>query len=65
LLGELHELDLGSLQTECTDSKSEEEVLPCRLSRLEKDPFVQCLQGEMRSLVANALEDLDKKNSKC
>ena len=50
LLGELHGLDLGSLQTESTDAKSEEDVLNHRPGGVDKDPFVQCLHGEMRSL---------------
>jgi len=61
LLGELHGLDLGSLQTEFTDAKPEEDVLNHRPAGVDKDPFVQCLHGEMRSLVASALEDLDEK----
>jgi RNA polymerase sigma factor FliA len=61
LLGELHGLDLGSLQTESSDSKSEEDVLSHRPGGMDKDPFLQCLHGEMRSLVASALEDLDEK----
>jgi RNA polymerase sigma factor for flagellar operon FliA len=64
LLGELHGLDLGSLQTESTDSKSEEDVLNHRPGGVDKDPFVQCLHGEMRSLVASALERLDEKEKR-
>jgi len=61
LLGELHGLDLGSLQAEATDSKSDEDVVAHRPGGLDKDPFAQTLQGEMRSLVASALDDLDEK----
>ena len=61
LLGELHGLDLGSLQAESTDSKSDEDVFTHRPGGLDKDPFAQTLQGEMRSLVASALDDLDEK----
>jgi len=61
LLGELHGLDLGSLQTESSDSKSEEDVLSHCPGGVDKDPFVQCLHGEMKSLVDSALEDLHEK----
>jgi RNA polymerase sigma factor for flagellar operon FliA len=61
LLGELHGLDLGSLQAEATDSKSDEEVLSNRPGGIDKDPFAQTLQVEMRSMVASALDDLDEK----
>jgi RNA polymerase sigma factor FliA len=61
LLGELHGLDLGSLQTESSDSQSEDDVLSHYPGGMDKDPFVQCLHGEMKSLVASALEDLDEK----
>jgi RNA polymerase sigma factor for flagellar operon FliA len=61
LLGELRGLDLGSLQTESTDSKSDEEAITYRPGGADKDPFFLCLRGEMKSLVASALEDLDNK----
>jgi RNA polymerase sigma factor for flagellar operon FliA len=61
LLGELRGLDLGSLQTETTDSKSDEEAISYRPGGADKDPFFLCLRGEMRSLVTSALEDLDNK----
>jgi RNA polymerase sigma factor FliA len=61
LLGELHGLDLGSLQADSAESKSGEGVLSRRPCGLDKDPFMQCLHGEMRSLVASALDDLDEK----
>jgi len=60
LLGELHGLDLGSLQTESADSKSEEGARDYSPSGVDKDPFAQCLHREMGSLVASALEDLDQ-----
>jgi RNA polymerase sigma factor for flagellar operon FliA len=61
LLGELRGLDLGSLQTESTDTKSDEEAMTYRPGGADKDPFFLCLRGEMKSLVASALEDLDNK----
>lgn len=61
LLGDLRGLDLGSLQAEFTDSQSEEDVVSYRRGGTEKDPFFLCLHGEMKSLVANALEDLEEK----
>lgn len=61
LLGELHGLDLGSLQAEASDSKSEDDIVSRTPGGLDEDPFAQCLQGEMRSLVAEALGDLDEK----
>lgn len=61
LLGELRGLDLGSLQTESSDSKSEDDVVSYRVGGAEADPFTQCMRGEMNSLVATALEDLDTK----
>lgn len=61
LLGELHGLDLSSLQAEGTDSKSDEEVLSDRPGSVDKDPFAQALRGEMRTLVASALDDLDER----
>jgi RNA polymerase sigma factor for flagellar operon FliA len=61
LLGELRGLDLGSLQEESTDSKSEDNVVTYRPGGPDKDPFVLCLHGELKSLVALGLEDLDEK----
>jgi RNA polymerase sigma factor for flagellar operon FliA len=61
LLGELRGLDLGSLQAEYTDPDSDEDAVSYRPGGSDKDPFFLCLHGEMRSLVATALEDLDEK----
>lgn len=61
LLGELRGLDLGSLQAEITETQSEDDVVGYRPGGVDKDPFFLCLHGEMRSLVANALEDLEEK----
>jgi RNA polymerase sigma factor for flagellar operon FliA len=61
LLGELRGLDLGSLQAEFAESQSEDDIVGYRPGGVDKDPFFLCLHGEMKSLVANALEDLDEK----
>jgi RNA polymerase sigma factor for flagellar operon FliA len=61
LLGELRGLDLGSLQAESTDSKSDDEVVSYQPGGADKDPFYLCLRTEMKSLVGSALEDLDEK----
>lgn len=61
LLGELRGLDLGSLQAEYSDPESDDDSVSYRPGGTEKDPFFLCLHGEMKSLVANALEDLDEK----
>jgi RNA polymerase sigma factor for flagellar operon FliA len=61
LLGELRGLDLGSLQAESTDSKSDDEVISYQPGGADRDPFFLCLRGEMKSLVAAALEELDEK----
>jgi len=61
LLGELRGLDLGSLQAESKDPQAEEEVVSYRPGGTDKDPFFLCLNGEIRSHIAIALEDLDEK----
>lgn len=61
LLGELRGLDLGSLQAESMDPQAEEEVVSYRPGGTDKDPFFLCLNGEIRSHIATALEDLDEK----
>src|SRR5258705_13475789 len=61
LLGELRGLDLGSLQAEFTEGKSDEEAISYKPGGADEDPFFLCLHGEMKSLVANALGDLEEK----
>src|SRR5467141_4718075 len=61
LLGELRGLDLGSLQAEFADGKSDEEAISYKPGGADKDPFFLCLRGEMKSLVASALGDLEEK----
>jgi RNA polymerase sigma factor FliA len=61
LLGDLRGLDLGSLQAESTDSKSDEDIVSYKPGGVEEDPYFMCLRGEMKSLVSTALDDLDEK----
>ena len=60
LLGELRGLDLGSLQTQSEEGLAEENPAVAA-SRPEEDPFHLTLRGEMRALLAEAIEDLDEK----
>jgi RNA polymerase sigma factor for flagellar operon FliA len=61
LLTELHGLSLGSLQTQTGDHTQEEEVRVYQPNGPEEDPFFQCLQGELRSLLAEAMKILEEK----
>jgi RNA polymerase sigma factor FliA len=61
LLGKLRGLDLGSLQSESPDSQADHATMDYRAGGLDKDPFFLCLDGEIKSLVANAMENLDVK----
>ena len=61
LLGDLRGLDLGSLQMESSDPQSDEDVVSYNPGGAEKDPFFQCLHGELKSLVSGALDELDEK----
>src|SRR5215467_10839056 len=56
LLGELGGLDVDSLQAESMDPQSEENAVNCRHGGPEKDPFSLCLNSEMKSHIASALE---------
>jgi RNA polymerase sigma factor for flagellar operon FliA len=49
------------LQAEFADGKSDEEAISYKPGGADKDPFFLCLRGEMKSLVANALGDLEEK----
>jgi RNA polymerase sigma factor for flagellar operon FliA len=60
LLGELRGLDLGSLQAQSEDSGSDE-ANAAVASRTEEDPFQLTLRTEMRTLLAQAIEELDEK----
>jgi RNA polymerase sigma factor FliA len=60
LLGELRGLDIGSLQAQSEDSGSDE-ANAAVASRPEEDPFQLTLRTEMRTLLAQAIEELDEK----
>jgi RNA polymerase sigma factor FliA len=59
LLGELRGLDLGSLYAGSEEEGQESPQLS--LTSKEEDPFSQCLRSEMRSLLAEAIEELGEK----
>jgi len=59
LLGELRGLDLSSPQTYSSDGI--EEVLDVAATRPEDDPFHVTLRGEIRTLLANAIAELEDK----
>jgi len=61
LLGELHGLDLGSLQPE--HSEEFEEAVDCTYqpNGPEENPFFQCLQSELKSFLAEAMKSLEEK----
>jgi RNA polymerase sigma factor for flagellar operon FliA len=61
LLGELRGLDLGSLQAESTDPRSEDDIVRSLPGAADKDPFYLCLHVEMGTLVATAMGDLGEK----
>jgi len=58
LLGDLRGLDLGSLQDEMTESGQERESLAAHPERPDQEPYSQCLQGELRDLLARAVGEL-------
>jgi RNA polymerase sigma factor for flagellar operon FliA len=61
LLGELHGLDLGSLQP---DSNAEfEDTADCTYqpNGPEENPFFQCLQSELKSFLSAAMNSLEEK----
>lgn len=60
LLGDLKGLEIGSLHVERSEDSGDEELayIP---GAPEDDPLFQCLQGEMRERLANAIDDLPEK----
>ena len=60
LLGELRGLEIGSLQTERTEDSGDEELAYIAGSP-EDDPLFQCLQGEMKQRLTDAIEELPEK----
>ena len=60
LLGDLRGLDLGSLQGQFDDGGGEEELSGVAV-RPEEDPFGVTLRAEMRTLLSQAIDELDDK----
>jgi RNA polymerase sigma factor FliA len=60
LLGELRGLDLGSLYGG-TEEEGTENSQFSLTAKEEEDPFTQCLRSEMRTLLADAIEELGEK----
>jgi RNA polymerase sigma factor for flagellar operon FliA len=60
LLGELKGLEIGSLNAERSEDSGEEELafLPAAAT---DDPLFQCLQGEMKQRLVDAIEALPEK----
>jgi RNA polymerase sigma factor FliA len=59
-LGELRGLDLGSLQGQSDDGLIEENVAVAA-TRPDEDPFHLTLRTEMRTILAQAIDELDEK----
>ena len=49
LLGELHGLNLGSLQAQSSDDSPKEEAIAYKPNSPEEDPFFLCLKSELKS----------------
>lgn len=60
LLGELRGLDLGSLQAQSEESGGEDTAAAVAI-RPEEDPFQITLRAEMRTLLTQAIDELDEK----
>ena len=60
LLGELKGLEIGSLHTERIEDSGDEELAYIPGSP-DEDPLFQCLQGEMKQLLTDAIEELPEK----
>jgi RNA polymerase sigma factor for flagellar operon FliA len=60
LLGQLKGLEIGSLNVEHNDDSGEDQLAYIAGSP-EDDPLFRCLQGEMRQLVVDAIEELPEK----
>jgi RNA polymerase sigma factor for flagellar operon FliA len=61
LLGELHGLDLGSLQPDTSEEFDEVADCTYQPNGPEENPFFQCLQSELKSFLAEAMKSLDEK----
>jgi RNA polymerase sigma factor FliA len=60
LLGDLKGLEIGSLHLERTEDSGDEELAYIPGSP-EEDPLFICLKGEMKQLLADAIDDLPEK----
>ena len=60
LLGQLKGLEIGSLNVEHNDDSGEDQLAYIAGSP-EDDPLFRCLQGEMRQLLVDAIEELPEK----
>ena len=60
LLGELKGLEIGSLHMERIEDSGDEELIYIPGSP-DEDPLYRCLQGEMKQLLTNAIEELPEK----
>ncbi len=61
LLGELHGLNLGSLQPDNSDEFDESSDSIYQPNGAEENPFFQCLQSELKSFLAEAMKSLEEK----
>ncbi|HWF38091.1 MAG TPA: FliA/WhiG family RNA polymerase sigma factor [Candidatus Acidoferrales bacterium] len=61
LLGELQGLDLGTLEVEVTEEFDESANCTYRPNSSEENPFFQCMQSELKSFLARALDSLEEK----
>ena len=64
LLAELDTLDIGSLRVESATSGKEEDLAESIPAKAEDTPFSQCLRGEMRELLAQAIGELPEKEQR-
>jgi RNA polymerase sigma factor for flagellar operon FliA len=60
LLGKLKGLEIGSLHAERCEDSDDEELAFLPASPLE-DPLFQCMQGEMKQILIDAIEELPEK----
>jgi RNA polymerase sigma factor for flagellar operon FliA len=61
LLGELHGLDLGTLQADNSEEFDETSDSVYQPNGAEENPFFQCLQSELKSFLAEAMKSLEEK----
>ena len=61
LLGDLHGLNMGSLQALASEDLPDEEACVYQPNGSDEDPFFQCLRSELRSQLAEAMNTLEEK----